>query len=192
MKEKGIALGFSKDNTTADEIYTILHEVITNPKYKQNAMKLSQLMRDVNETPLEKVINLIGYLIRHKGAEHLKLSSRHLNVFQYFCLDTISFLLLCFSIIAYCQYQLVKYIWKNYIWSKVQNIIAQIMKSESMQRSQQQLIHDSRIKPAAVDISHNNNNNNYSDDTGDCSKLLGNPITDRVRETSPPSLKKIL
>jgi len=108
MKERGIALGFNKDNTTATEIYESLREVITNPKFKENALALSSLMRDVRETPFERAIDLLEYLIRHKGAEHLKLSSRKLNYFQYFSIDTITFLLLIFFLLTYCQYLILK------------------------------------------------------------------------------------
>jgi len=109
LKEKGIALGFDKDTATADEIYAALHEVLYNPKFKENIAKLSLLMKDVQEPPLNRVMNFMEYLIRHKGAEHLKLSSRHLSFIEYFCLDTIAFLtviVLCFS---YIQFLVVKY-----------------------------------------------------------------------------------
>jgi hypothetical protein len=113
MKEKGIALGFNKDNTTAEEIYQTLREVLTNPRYKENIMKLSYLMRDVNETPLERVIQFLEFLIRHKGAEHLKLSSRNLNFIQYFSIDTLSFLALATFILLYLQYKVLHLLFRK-------------------------------------------------------------------------------
>ncbi len=91
MKEKGIAVGFDKDTATADEIYELISEVLTNSTYKSNIENLSHLMRDVSEPPLDRVLNFIEYIMRHKGAEHLKLSSRHLTFIQYFSLDVIAF-----------------------------------------------------------------------------------------------------
>jgi hypothetical protein len=108
LKEKGIALGFDKDTATADEIYNALHEVLHNPEFKQNIQKLSLLMKDVQEPPLNRVMNFMEYLIRHKGAEHLKLSSRHLNFVQYFCLDTLAFLSLIFLCLSYIQFLVLK------------------------------------------------------------------------------------
>jgi len=108
MKEKGIAQGFNKENTTTDEIYETLREVLYNPSYKESVMKLSALMRDVNESPLDRVISLLEYLIRHEGAEHLKLSSRHLNFLQYFSIDTLSFLFIVFLFIIYLQYKVLQ------------------------------------------------------------------------------------
>lgn len=115
MKEKGIAVGFNKDTATADEIYELISEVLTNTTYRDNVQKLSHLMRDVTEAPLDRVINFVEYIMRHKGAEHLKLSSRHLSYIQYFSLDIIALfcgivvsILVTQLVIAYCTY---KYGW---------------------------------------------------------------------------------
>lgn len=89
MKEKGIAVGFNKDTATSDQIYELISEVLSNSTYKTNIEKLSHLMRDVSEPPLDRVLNFIEYIMRHKGAEHLKLSSRHLSYIQYFSLDVL-------------------------------------------------------------------------------------------------------
>ena len=181
MMEKGIALGFSKDNTTADEIYSILLEVLTNPSYKQNVLKLSQLMRDVSETPLEKVVNFVGYLIRHRGAEHLKLSSRHLNAVQYFCIDTISFLTAVACVILFCVYQLVKFIWKSYVRAKLQSLSVAVSKSESYRRL---LSSTSTSNNAPVSF---NDNNNYLKTTADIERT-----TDTGDSSSRKADKKLL
>ncbi|CAG7838360.1 unnamed protein product [Allacma fusca] len=118
MKDKGIAVGFHKENTTAEEIYAALKEVIDNPKYKHNIQRLSHLMRDVKESPLERATELLEYIMRHHGAEHLKLSSRHLNFFQYFCIDTILFLLLLIATVSYIQFRIWKQIFR-FFWNKL-------------------------------------------------------------------------
>ena len=131
MKEKGIARGFNKDNTTADEIYEHLHEVLYNSTYKENVMKLSHLMRDVRETPLEKVMLFLEYLIRHNGAEHLKLSSRHLNFLQYFSIDTLSFIFLVSCLSFYIIYKIMKLVFKEILRLRIVHNIFNILVADS-------------------------------------------------------------
>ena len=121
MKDKGIAVGLNKENATSEEIYNALHEVLHNSKYRTNIKRLSVLMRDVKETPLERVTQFLEYLMRHNGAEHLKLSSRHLNSFQYFSIDTILFLVSLLIIFIYTQFLVIKYLLKKYLWTHIKD-----------------------------------------------------------------------
>ena len=69
----------------------------------QNVIKLSLLLKDRRGTPMDDAIWLIEFLARNKGAEHLKLSSRNLNLFEYYSLDSclilLSMLLVFLSVI---------------------------------------------------------------------------------------------
>lgn len=122
MKEKEIAVGLNKDTATVEEIYQCLIEILSNPKYKRKVDKLSSLMRDAKETPLERVIEFTEYMIRHKGAEHLKLGSRHLNFIQYFCLDTLAFILLILISVIYILYKCIKLIFRKFMISATTEI----------------------------------------------------------------------
>ena len=56
--------------------------------------RLSELMNlhsDITKNPLERAIELIDLVTKTRGADHLKVASRHLNLIQYFCLDVIAF-----------------------------------------------------------------------------------------------------
>ena len=122
MKDKGIAVGFDKENTTWQEIHSSLKEVLYNPKYQENIQKLSVLMRDVKETPLDRATEFLEYVMRHRGADHLKLSSRHLNFFQYFCLDTILFLLILALLNLYLFYKALSFSVKYVFWNSQKRI----------------------------------------------------------------------
>ena len=113
MENKGVALGFRKDNATWEEIYRALKEVLYNKKYTENAEKLSRIMRDAKETPLDRAAELLEYIMRHEGAEHLKLSSRYLNFFQYFCLDVAAVLLCLLATGIFGSLWVVSFILKN-------------------------------------------------------------------------------
>lgn len=69
-------------------------------RYKQNALKLSQLFHDQPVKPLDKAIYWIEYVIRHKGAHHLKTAGDQLNWIQFLSIDVIV-VLLCLLIITF-------------------------------------------------------------------------------------------
>lgn len=50
--------------------------------------------------PMEDAVWLLEYISATKGADHMRLASRHLNFFQYFSLDVIGVLLIVFILFA--------------------------------------------------------------------------------------------
>ncbi|XP_068232745.1 UDP-glucuronosyltransferase 1A10-like isoform X2 [Palaemon carinicauda] len=93
IQQKGVGIGVPK-NADEETIYRAITEVIENPRYKENAIQLSSILKDNAEEPLNRALWLVNHVINTKGAEHLKLSARHLGFFQFFGIDVIAFLLL--------------------------------------------------------------------------------------------------
>ena len=56
-----------------------IFQVRENPWYKQNIASLSRLMKDRRTRPMDDAVWLVEYLARTRGAEHLKVNSRHLG-----------------------------------------------------------------------------------------------------------------
>ncbi len=78
-------------------------------RYKLNAITLSKILRDQPQTPLERGIWWIEYVMRHKGAAHLSsFSARDLNFIQYHSLDVIAFLIGSFLIVIKIVHYAVK------------------------------------------------------------------------------------
>jgi hypothetical protein len=63
-------------------------------RYRENAQRLSRIYRDQPHTPLEQAVFWTEYLIRHKGAPHMRSPALHLTWYQYFLLDVIAILAL--------------------------------------------------------------------------------------------------
>ncbi|CAH1775737.1 unnamed protein product [Owenia fusiformis] len=88
---------------------TVLHNQAT---YKENAKKMSQLVRDVPIPPRDKFLYWVKYVIRHKGAKHLTSQAMYdLNFFQYFLLDIAAFVISIITIwlvitLLICRYLL--------------------------------------------------------------------------------------
>ncbi|XP_062964452.1 UDP-glucuronosyltransferase 2B4-like isoform X4 [Cynocephalus volans] len=95
MKAKGAAvkLDFRKMSTT--DLLNALKTVINDPSYKENVMKLSRIHHDQPMRPLDRAVFWIEFVMRHKGAKHLKVAAHNLNWIQYHSLDVIGFLLAC-------------------------------------------------------------------------------------------------
>jgi glucuronosyltransferase len=63
--------------------------------YKENAMRLSRIHHDQPVKPLDRAVFWIEFVMRHKGAKHLRVAAHDLSWFQYHSLDVIGFLLAC-------------------------------------------------------------------------------------------------
>ena len=100
MLEKGIAVGLDKYSSET-EILDAVHEVLANKQYKNNVMKLSSLMRLRKTGSMDAAISLLTHVAETKGAEYLKVDSRFLNIFQYYCIDCILVLLFSLAVLIF-------------------------------------------------------------------------------------------
>ena len=64
--------------------------------YKEAIDKLADLLAMERHRPLDNAVWLLEHVSRTKGAEHLKMASRNLNLLQYFCIDVIV------SLVVFC------------------------------------------------------------------------------------------
>ncbi|KAJ9595862.1 hypothetical protein L9F63_012943, partial [Diploptera punctata] len=90
----GVAVKLAYINVTKESVLEAIHEVLHNPSYKENMKKVSVIFRDQPETPLEKAIYWTEYVLRHKGAKHLRARSVDMPLYQYLLLDVIAVLLI--------------------------------------------------------------------------------------------------
>ncbi|CAL8243384.1 unnamed protein product [Lota lota] len=70
-----------------------IEEVIHEPSYKMNMERLSRLHRDLPMKPLDHAIFWIEYIIRNKGAAHLRSESYTMPWYSYHSVDVILLLL---------------------------------------------------------------------------------------------------
>ncbi|XP_057652183.1 UDP-glycosyltransferase UGT5-like isoform X1 [Diorhabda carinulata] len=86
-----------------DEFKRIIFELINDSKYKENIIKIANLLLDQPMGGVEKAVWWIEYVIRHKGAKHLRNPALDVPFYQYYSLDVIAALLL----ITYILFKLV-------------------------------------------------------------------------------------
>ncbi|XP_061001242.1 UDP-glucuronosyltransferase 2B17-like isoform X2 [Dama dama] len=101
MKAKGAAVKLDLETMSTRDLFNALNEVINNPSYKQNVMWLSTIQRDQPMKPLDRAVFWIEFVMRHKGAQHLRPAIHDLTWYQYHSLDVIGFLLACVATAAF-------------------------------------------------------------------------------------------
>ncbi|XP_023087922.2 UDP-glucuronosyltransferase 2B18 isoform X2 [Piliocolobus tephrosceles] len=93
MKARGAAVRLDFDTMSSTDLVNALKTVINDPLYKENVMKLSRIQHDQPVKPLDRAVFWIEFVMRHKGAKHLRVAAHDLTWFQYHSLDVIGFLL---------------------------------------------------------------------------------------------------
>ncbi|XP_049742102.1 UDP-glucuronosyltransferase 2B4-like isoform X5 [Elephas maximus indicus] len=101
MKAKGAAVSLDMNTMTSTDLLNALKTVINDPSYKENAMRLSAIHHDQPVKPLDRAVFWIEFVMRHKGAKHLRPASLSLTWYQYHSLDVIGFLLACVAIVTF-------------------------------------------------------------------------------------------
>lgn len=66
-------------------------QIFLLPSYKEKIVKLSQINLDRPVQPLELATFWTEFVMRHKGADHLRVAAHDLNWIQYHSLDVIGF-----------------------------------------------------------------------------------------------------
>ena len=61
-------------------------------RYSNTVKKISELYRDRPATAMETAVYWTEYVIRHRGAKHMRYPAADLNFFQYYSLDVFAFL----------------------------------------------------------------------------------------------------
>ncbi|XP_042107412.1 UDP-glucuronosyltransferase 2C1-like isoform X1 [Ovis aries] len=101
MKAKGAAVAVDLQRLTSADLLNALKAVINNPSYKKNAMKLSRIHHDQPVKPLDRAVFWVEFVMRHKGAKHLRPAFYDLNWFQHHSFDVIGFLLACVATVVF-------------------------------------------------------------------------------------------
>ncbi|XP_055915995.1 UDP-glycosyltransferase UGT5-like [Eupeodes corollae] len=90
----GYAITLKFQEITADLLKTSLLELIENPSYKENIQRISDIFRDRPLSPRDTAMYWVEYVIRHKGARHIRSAGLDLAWYQFYLLDVIGFVIL--------------------------------------------------------------------------------------------------
>ncbi|XP_047457473.1 UDP-glucuronosyltransferase-like [Mugil cephalus] len=91
---RGVAEKLSIYEVTTETLLAALNKMIHDKSYKENAVELSQIHLDRPVEPVDLAVFWTEFVLRHKGASHLRVAAHNLNWIQYHSLDVIGFLVL--------------------------------------------------------------------------------------------------
>ncbi|XP_075896070.1 UDP-glucuronosyltransferase-like [Nelusetta ayraudi] len=93
MVSRGVAKRLSIHVFSTEELVAELKELVQDKSYEKNIVKLSHIHLDRPVSALELATFWTEFVMRHNGADHLRVAAHDLNWFQYHSLDVITFLL---------------------------------------------------------------------------------------------------
>ncbi|XP_060639777.2 UDP-glucuronosyltransferase 1-6-like isoform X2 [Anolis sagrei] len=93
VESRGAGVALNIIEMTAKDISEALKAVIYDKKYKENIQRLSELHLDRPIHPLDLAVHWVEFVMKHKGAPHLRPAAHDLNWVQYHSIDVIAFLL---------------------------------------------------------------------------------------------------
>uniref|UniRef100_A0A8C3G5D3 UDP-glucuronosyltransferase n=1 Tax=Cyclopterus lumpus TaxID=8103 RepID=A0A8C3G5D3_CYCLU len=91
LKSRGVAEIVEVTTLDVKSLTSALKNILDQEKpYKQNMLKLSQLHHDKPMKPKDSAIFWMEFVMRHKGAAHLRTESYKLPWYAYYCLDVMA------------------------------------------------------------------------------------------------------
>ncbi|XP_055688534.1 UDP-glucosyltransferase 2-like isoform X1 [Lutzomyia longipalpis] len=118
----GMALEYDIRNVKKETFKAAILEMITNPKYKENAMIRSKLFRDQPEKPLDRAIWWIEYVLRNPNENIFKSETLEMNIFQRHDVDIVVFLFSVLIVLLYVSYRItvavLRKIWRSLMRDK--------------------------------------------------------------------------
>ncbi len=85
-----------------------LEEVLYNSSYKENMQRLSNLHHDQPMKPLDRAVFWIEFVMRNRGAPHLRTQSFRMSWIEYHSIDVILTLLMIFVLFCFMIYSIIK------------------------------------------------------------------------------------
>jgi glucuronosyltransferase len=86
VEQKQIGLHLDIQELNKETFVSAINKML-KPKYKQNIIKLRELIYDQPMTSRERAVWWTEYVIRHKGAKHLEYPGRLVPFYQKYWLD---------------------------------------------------------------------------------------------------------
>ncbi|CAG9854538.1 unnamed protein product [Phyllotreta striolata] len=117
IENDGYGLSILLNDLNEKSLNEALDKLLNDPRYMENVKERSELMRDRPVKPMDLAIYWIEYVIKHKGAPHLRVGALDLTWYQYFLVDVaglvIIILLVVFASIYYALRTLLRLFVKN-------------------------------------------------------------------------------
>lgn len=109
-RDKGFTFILDFENLSEETVTAALKKALTDEKIRIKAKENSRIVRDRPMTPQELVVYWVEYVIRYKGAHHLKSAAMDLSYIEVHNIDVYLTFIGLVLIIIYAKYALIKYL----------------------------------------------------------------------------------
>ena len=113
MKARGVAKVLDIATVNKHSFLEAVKEVLYEPSYREKMTTLSNLHRDQPMKPLDRAMFWIEFVMRHKGAKHLRTESYKMSRIQYHSIDVVAFLLAIIVLVFIIFISAVKFVWRK-------------------------------------------------------------------------------
>ncbi|XP_049803192.1 UDP-glucosyltransferase 2-like [Schistocerca nitens] len=101
IQQSGAGVRLEYRDITKDDLLRNIRTVLHDSKYRESMRTLSSIFREHQVDSLDRAVWWLEYVIRHKGAPHLRSAALDLHWWQRLLLDVVAFLLLVAAIAIY-------------------------------------------------------------------------------------------
>ncbi|XP_017032211.1 UDP-glycosyltransferase UGT5 isoform X1 [Drosophila kikkawai] len=92
MEKIGVARSLDITGLMPEMVVEAIEDLTQKPSYKQRALELSARFHDQPMTPIETALWWTEYVLRHKGADHMRIAEQEMSLVQYYNVDVVSVL----------------------------------------------------------------------------------------------------
>ncbi|KAE9543336.1 hypothetical protein AGLY_003247 [Aphis glycines] len=111
LVEAGMGISMDLLTIQKDDLLKNILELTNNEKYTKNAKITSERFKDRPMSPAESVVYWTEYVVRHKGAPHLRSHAFNLTWYQYFLLDVVVVILIFIALVILITYKVFKIVY---------------------------------------------------------------------------------
>ncbi|XP_017087027.2 UDP-glycosyltransferase UGT4 [Drosophila bipectinata] len=109
----GFAISLHFQSITEEILRHSLDQLLHNATYKENMQRVSDIFRDRPMEARKTAVYWMEYVIRHRGAPHMRSAGLDLNWFQFYLVDVIAFVALIPILGIILLYMVVKLFWSK-------------------------------------------------------------------------------
>ncbi|XP_029957228.1 UDP-glucuronosyltransferase 2A3-like [Salarias fasciatus] len=93
LQDRGAAKILELSDLNADTFEQGIQEVLHTDSYRMNIQRMSRLHRDQPLAPMDQAVFWVEYVMRHKGAPHLRTEAYRMPWYSYYSLDVLLLML---------------------------------------------------------------------------------------------------
>ena len=93
LQERGAAKILELPDLNGPNFQQTLTDVLHEPSYRHSMQRLSRLHRDTPLKPMDSAIFWVEFVMRNKGAPHLRTQAYRMPWYSYYCVDVLLLLL---------------------------------------------------------------------------------------------------